>query len=248
MKSVLPFCAFVVLLASCTTAYKAGQTPDDVYFSPARPHDEYVRTENRQDKYQYDEQNDNDRYLRMKVRNRRTWSDLDYYYSDPYAYNYNYHNRFNTYGNFYNNTPWNNYSSWNYYYNPYNNYYGYNGYSHYNPYGSRVIIVDRKPPVYNRPRTFNLNTYNAPNTNANDPKSSSRRVYRGDNRNYNTTNDSYNSNNNSRTSLREVFGTNNSSSSNTSTRPTNTTPARSEQPSRPSSSSSSSSNAPVRKF
>lgn len=254
MKSLLPFCAFIVLLTSCTTAYKSGQTPDDVYFSPARPHDEYVRTEKSQDRYSYDEQSDDDRYLRMKVRNRRTWSDLDYYYSDPYAFNYNNHNRFNSYGSLYYNTPWNNYYSWNYYYNPYNNYYNpynnYYSYNNYNPYGSKVIIVNQRPPVYNRPRNFNLNVYNPqPNTNSNNQKSSSRRVYRGDNRNsgYNTNNDSYNSNNNSGKSLRNVFGNNNSSSNNnTPTRQsTTTTPSRSEPSSRPSSSSS---NAPVRKF
>src|SRR5688500_14618714 len=113
MKSLLPFCAFIVLLSSCTTAYKTGQTPDDVYYSPARAQDEYVRTENRQeqynrqDRYNQPDQSEDDRYLRMKVRNRRAWSDLDYYYSDPFAYNYNYHNRFNNYGSLYNNTPWN---------------------------------------------------------------------------------------------------------------------------------------------
>lgn len=240
MKSVPLFCLFVVLLSSCTTAYKARQTPDDVYFSPARPHDEYVRTENKQDKYSYNEQSDDDRYLRMKVRNRRTWSDLDYYYSDPYAYNYN---RFNSYGNIYNNTPWNQYSSWNYYYNPYNNYYGSTGYNRHNPYGSNVIIVDRRPPVYNRPRTFNLNVYN-PQPNSSDSKSS-RRVYRGDNRNYNNTDN--NSNSNSGSSLRNTFGNTNSSSNNTSTRQS-TAPARTEQPSNSRSSSSSSTNAPVRKF
>ena len=32
----------VVLLHSCTTAYRTGQTPDDVYFSPSRPDDEYL--------------------------------------------------------------------------------------------------------------------------------------------------------------------------------------------------------------
>ena len=245
MKPLLPLCALLLFLASCTTAYKTGQTPDDVYFSPARPQDEYVRSENKQDKYSYNEQSDDDRYLRMKVRNRRTWSDLDYYYSDPYAYNYNRYNNFNL-NSLYYNTPWNHYSSWNYFYNPYSNYYNsYNPYNpYYNPYGSKVIIVNRKPSVYSRPRMFNLNTYNPqPNTNATHPRSSStRRAMRSENRYYNN-----NNSNNQGDGLRSVFG--NNKSSNTSTQ--NNTPSRSERPAATApapSPSRSSSNAPVRKF
>lgn len=251
MKSLLPFCAFIVLLSSCTTAYKSGQTPDDVYYSPAKPQDEYVRTENRQDRYNYPDQSEDDRYLRMKVRNRNTWSDLDYYYSDPYAFNYNYHNRFNTFGGLYNNTPWNYYSSWNYFYNPYNRFY--NNYNFYNPYGyggSKIIVVNPKAQTYNRPRTFNMNVYNQPSANPYS-QNSSRRVYRGDNRNfnYNTNSDGYNSrNSNSGRALRNVFG-DNSSSNNTQTRQS-TTPSRNVQSpsSSPSRSGSGSTNAPVRKF
>src|SRR6476661_4854444 len=123
MKSALPLFAFVLALASCTTAHQSAQTPDDVYYSPARPQAEYVARTERQEPSRYEEQSDDDRYLRMKVRNRRTWSDLDYYYSDPYAYNYDRY-RFNPFGgNVYANTPWDYYSSWNFYYNPYNSYY-----------------------------------------------------------------------------------------------------------------------------
>ena len=44
MKSqILLLALTVAALSSCTTAYKTGQTPDDVYFSPARPQDEYVQ-------------------------------------------------------------------------------------------------------------------------------------------------------------------------------------------------------------
>ncbi|MBK8951779.1 MAG: hypothetical protein IPM85_05095 [Chitinophagaceae bacterium] len=35
----------VAALSSCTTAYKTGQTPDDVYYSPLPQRDEYVRVE-----------------------------------------------------------------------------------------------------------------------------------------------------------------------------------------------------------
>lgn len=254
MKSVLPFCTFVVLLASCTTAYKSGQTPDDVYFSPARPHDEYVRTEDRQEKYRYDEQSDDDRYLRMKVHNRRTWSDLDYYYSDPYAYNYS--NGYNLYNSLYYSTPWNYYSSWNYYYNPYSNYYNYRN-PYYNSYGSKGVVLNQRPPVYNHPRTFNMNVYNPPQNN-NIRGSGGRKVYNGDNSgfNYNTSNGNR-SNNNSGSRLRNIFSNNNSSNSNPtynnnsatsrSDRSSNSTPPPSSNSSR-SSNSSGSTNAPVRKF
>ena len=42
-------------ISSCTTAYKTGQTPDDVYYSPVRPQDEYVRVDkNEEEQYRYD--------------------------------------------------------------------------------------------------------------------------------------------------------------------------------------------------
>lgn len=245
MKSVLPYLTSLMLFASCTTAYKAGQTPDDVYFSKARPipervrqNDEYVRADRNDNSYRYDEQTEDDRYLRMKVRNRRTWSDLDYYYSDPLAYNYN---RYNTFYSPYYNTPWNYYSSWNYYYNPYNSYYNYN---YYNPYGTKLIVVNSRPPVPNRPRTFNLNTYNPPAQNNNygsKPSSGARRVYRS--------NDSYNTNNDRGNGLRSIFNDRNSSTQQ------NTTPVHTDRSSSPSatstpspSRSSSSTNAPARRF
>jgi hypothetical protein len=246
MKSALPFFALLLVFASCTTAYKSGQTPDDVYYSPARPQAEYVTTNDKQDQYRYDEQAEDDRYLRMKVHNRRTWSDLDYYYSDPYAYSYRYRNRFNNYGNIYYNTPWDYYSSWNYYYNPYAPYYRPH---YYNPYGPKVIVINPRQPVYNRPRTFNLNVYNPPATNGYDSKNTSRRVYRGDNGSYNydRNNSSYNSGNDKGNGLRNIFNSNNSNNASSNV------PSRSERSNSSSSSSSStpsrsSTNAPVRKF
>ncbi|MFN2457905.1 MAG: hypothetical protein ABR502_06880, partial [Chitinophagaceae bacterium] len=174
MKSLLLCLSIALVFGSCTTAYKSGQTPDDVYFSPERPRptDEYVKVdEDRSTKYRYQEEdNYEDRNIRMKVRNRRAWSDLDYYYSDPYAYNY-YRNYY--YNNYYNNY-WTPYTSWNYYYNPY-----------YSPYYSKVIVVNPKSPAYNQPRTYNLHVFD--DTNSNNPRAPKRsRVFdnSGD-RNYN---------------------------------------------------------------
>ena len=81
-RQILLLAITAAALSSCTTAYKTGQTPDDVYFSPTRPQDEYVRVEEKEDdqKYRYDEEYYDDRYLRMKVQNRTQWSYLDDWY------------------------------------------------------------------------------------------------------------------------------------------------------------------------
>ncbi|MBD0331572.1 MAG: hypothetical protein ICV66_02860 [Chitinophagaceae bacterium] len=156
MKSVLPFFAVAIIFASCSTAYKTGQTPDDVYYSPERPQDEYVRVDKRDDsRYQYRDDEDyyNDRYLRMKVRNRDRWSVLDndwYYYNPPYVFN----NRY-----YYYNNPWNPVYYWDYYYNPY----------------APIIVVNPKSAVYNKPRTTNLHVFdNSPTTNPKAPNSRNR--------------------------------------------------------------------------
>ena len=238
MKSFIPFLASALILSSCSTAFKTGQTPDDVYFSPGRPQDEYVQVDNNEDRYRYneDEMND-DRYLRMKVRNRRMWSDLDYYYNDPYQYRY--YNNYYSYNRYYN-TPWNYYSTWNYFHNPY---------------APRVVFGNPRTTTYNRPRTFNRNTFNAPLPNNNNPKVSNNppRV-----RVFSNSGNSGNYNNNTRrssdagSSLRDMFSNSNSSSSNNSSIRTQSNSSSSSSGSSSSSSSSrpasSGGSAPVRKF
>ena len=49
--SILLLALTAAAFSSCTTAYKTGQTPDDVYFSPTRPQEEYVRVEKQDDRY-----------------------------------------------------------------------------------------------------------------------------------------------------------------------------------------------------
>ena len=49
MKSFLPLLSLALVFASCSTAYKTGQTPDDVYYSPERPQAEYVRVDDEDD-------------------------------------------------------------------------------------------------------------------------------------------------------------------------------------------------------
>src|SRR5690348_6262424 len=111
----------VIALTSCSTAYKAGQTPDDVYYSPAKPQEAYVTTESQEqgDRYRnYDNANEyynayrDDRFLRLSIANRTRWSNFDYYsMMDNYGYN-----NYSLY------SPWNSYYYWNSFYNPYSAY------------------------------------------------------------------------------------------------------------------------------
>jgi hypothetical protein len=221
MKPQILLLAFfsAVAFSSCTTAYKTAQTPDDVYYSPARPEDEYVRVEEKDSRrYEGSDEYYDDRYLRMKVRNRSRWSDLDdYYYFGNNRYNYGYyHNSWNN--------PWNPYTYWN---------------CTYNPYYTGVVIVKPSSPNYTKPRFFNLNTYNNNTYNPSNIKtqgSGPRTTYSNQS----------NTNSNAGNILRNIFSGNNSSnnSNNSSSSPTKTTSSSSSG----SSSGSSGSSAPVRRF
>lgn len=196
MKSSILLLALSTAIAfgSCTTAYKTGQTPDDVYFSPGRAEDEYVRTERRDNRrYEGSDEYYDDRYLRMKVRNRYRWSDLDDWYY--YGGRYNTYTYFPHVG-FYNN-PWTPSSYWN---------------CTYNPYYSGVVIVTPKSPTYSKPRTFNLNTYNnnaLTNKTYSNPKSISS-GYTAPRTTYSNSNNTSNAGN----FLRNIFsGSNNNNSS-----------------------------------
>ncbi len=89
------------LLSSCSTAFKAGQTPDDVYYSPGREGAEQVRNDRnekeQQAQYQEYVSSLDDRYLRMKIANRYRWAPIDnfdYWYDSRYdfgAYNSSYY-------------------------------------------------------------------------------------------------------------------------------------------------------------
>jgi len=95
----LLFISIAIVFSSCSTSYRSGQTPDDVYYSPATPVDDnyQVRQEVRPRAGYYDPS------LRMAIYDRRwrNWYDVYDPYYDPYHYGY-------TYG---------------YYYNPYYYYY-----------------------------------------------------------------------------------------------------------------------------
>ncbi len=194
MKSVI-LLLFVsaALFTGCTTAYKTGQTPDDVYYSPARPQEEYVRAEKEEDRRStYDDAYYDDRYLRMKVRNRYRWNDLnDWYYFERYGFGYNYY-----FGSFHN--P---YNSWNYYYNPYSCCcYG------------QTIYVNPKATAYTpavKPRSFNLGGYT--NTNYNNANTSSSKSRFPLNNSYNNSNNR-NSGKGLSESIRTILSRNNDNS------------------------------------
>src|SRR5262245_3964968 len=106
-------------VSSCSTVYKSGQTPDDVYYSPGKERAAYVNTEEKNDsKYSYDDQyantNLNDRYIRMKRYNRDRWSafDDDYLYWNDYRWNSQpYYNNYGAYSKF-GWSSWLTYSPW----------------------------------------------------------------------------------------------------------------------------------------
>ena len=219
MKSAILLLALsAIAFSNCTTAYKTGQTPDDVYYSPVRPQDEYVRTNNDDDRrYRSDDYYD-DRYLRMKVHNRVMWSELDdwYYYNN--RYNYSYYN-YNCWNN-----PWSPYTYWNYYYNPYHTNY--------------IILNPKTTIAYNGPRVTNLNVFNnnmLTSNNYTNPKNPgfTNSIFRFPNTS------SSNNNNNTGSFLRNLFGGNNSNSSSGTNKSSSSSS---------SSSGSSGSSAPVRKF
>jgi hypothetical protein len=175
----------IAALSSCSSAYRTGQTPDDVYYSPAPAQDTYVKTDNQQDRDSYYNRNE-EQEIRRGIQDSRYRSNvtlsLGYGYSpyayDPFGYYYNpyAYNSYGTFGSpygykgFYDPYGYNSYS-----YNPYSyNNFGYNyGYNYYNPYYGSYY-----PPVYiypgigntttnNGPRRVNLGAYNNTGTNAN---------------------------------------------------------------------------------
>jgi hypothetical protein len=156
----------IISLASCAT-FKSGQTPDDVYYSPAQKistdneEKSEVSNSRRNEYYNFE-----DRSIRMRTTNYRRWSSLENpYYFDNYRYDYNCNCNCNNTGyNYYGrNNNWNNN-----YYGHYNN----GGYGYYNGYYNNIAFQPSKPKyiaprggTYGTGRTYHNNSYD--NTNAN---------------------------------------------------------------------------------
>lgn len=178
MKYKILLAAFVAaLVTGCSSAYKASQTPDDVYYSPARK--VVVRQTANADRYEDYVSSQDDQYLRMKIQDRSRWSTIDDYaywndsrYVPSYSYNYYVNNWYSPY-------------TWNSMYSPsysYNSFYGGSGLALGNNYGSYYgsyypqfaygpymsTYITKRPaiasPNVNRP---NLNGYNNRNYNNN---------------------------------------------------------------------------------
>lgn len=222
-RFLLLFGLTALVVSSCSVAYQTGQTPDDVYFSPGKPVDEYVRVDKRDNNYYQGQDTYNeDRFLRMRVRDRYRWSYLDdyYFYNRPGYYGYGYYG----YSGWNLNSPWNSYWYWNNFYNPYcrNVYVVYTG-------NAKTSQLYRKP--VSRPVVFNPASYTISNSSGRVRYSSYMGSYNNSNTRYNNSNSS--GNNSLGNSIRKVFsGSGNSSSNNTYT------PSRSYTPSSSSGSSS----------
>jgi hypothetical protein len=190
IKYILFFSLLVAAISSCTTAYRSGQTPDDVYYSPAPEKNSYVNSVNDRDRNSYSYRNDDyyrsdeEAEIRRGIRNPiyRNSIALDlglgyspYNYSpfgySPYMYSpYGY----GSYGY----DPYMSHGMFSPYYNSYG--YGglYNPYSFYNPYGFYgspyygygyglgyypSIISYRNVNTNTGTRRYNLNPYNSVN-------------------------------------------------------------------------------------
>ncbi len=211
----------VVAFSSCSTAYKTGQTPDDVYFCPGRSSDEYVVVDKEDDRSYRGSDYYEDRYLRNRIQNRYRWSALDDYYNNPFAYNSFGYYHYNSW-----NSPWNSYWTWNNYYNPYG-------------YGGGIII--KNPGNYRPPSravVFNPNSYSNGSSRNLNARGYSPQGYNNNNARYNNNNGRSSNNSSLGSSIRKVFS-GSSNNDNNSRSNNNSTPSRSYNP--PSSSTPSSS-------
>jgi hypothetical protein len=83
MKTFFTYLAAATILASCSTAYKSGQTPDDLYY--AKPVAVKQQNEVKEEQRRYESYQDvvEERNIRFGINNRR-WRNFD-----EYDYNYN---------------------------------------------------------------------------------------------------------------------------------------------------------------
>lgn len=204
------------LVSGCSSAYKASQTPDDVYYSPAKSARANRQIQN-DDRYEDYSASQEDRYLRMKVRNPNRWSMIDDYsywndsrYVPSFSYGYymNNWNSFNVWNNPYAINSWSNPyygSGFSLGYNSYGGYYPVGGYGYgYSPYTNVYIskYPTRLSSNVNRPSLNGYSNRNYNNINTNNYRqglgNSIRRVFTPNensiysNRNLNTNSNSNN--------------------------------------------------------
>jgi len=93
---LLLFAITAAAFCSCSSAYKTTQTPDDVYYSPARFYSDESKSERKQD-YKETRNYSEERQIRLGINDSRwRYFDNDISYS-PYMYGYNYGYYYNPY-------------------------------------------------------------------------------------------------------------------------------------------------------
>lgn len=146
------FFSVALLVGGCSAIHQSAQTVDDVYYSDGNLPIEKARSQrtNNAELYSSYWENEDDNYLRMKVRNGSRWNtidDLDYWYGL---------NNYNHYGSWNSNNFWQ--QGW-----------GWNGFNS-NPWGnlgwSSWANQWNNPWCWNRPVII-INKYPTGNTNAN---------------------------------------------------------------------------------
>jgi hypothetical protein len=250
----------IVVLSSCSAVYRTSQTPDDVYYSPAPPQNDYVHTDNQQDRdsYGYNNNSFNREHLAISrgirepiYRNTLSFS-LGYGY-DPYNsfdYGYNSYNYYNPYG-YYNQYTYPGVTFYPYAHDYYGGYYSSPFYNYYQP---PFYIPQPGTNATFGPRKYNLGVYNPTVSPLNNHPGQSTTTNSAPVRTFSTT--PANGTGVGNFIRRVIFPSNNNSSGsyrNTTNNSDNSTPARSFQTNTSSGSSSSSSSgsggsAPVRTF
>lgn len=218
-------------ITSCSSSYKTGQTPDDVYYSPARLQTDNVRRDenkNVQDNSVYS--TPEDRYIRRRIHNRR-YRVYDDRYNYPYGYNNGYNSGYPIYTNPKTSTPPNTSQ-------PRKTNLG--AYTPNSTASDSLKVFNPKLGTQNNSGTTNpVRTFGTPNNSSNNGSGVGnfiRRVFSGgdnnsnnyNNNNYNNTNSNSSNNNSSTRSFDRSSNNNNSSTNNADTKPapsTNSTSA-----------------------
>jgi len=92
-RAIFPFLALFCLF-SCKTAYKSGQTPDDIYLAESRPEGSVIFVSGFED-----DLSSADPAFRMRCRDRR-WR--QFFYDDPFNSPYSWQHCYHCYGNGFN--------------------------------------------------------------------------------------------------------------------------------------------------
>lgn len=138
----------MLVMSSCSSAYKTAQTPDDVYYSPSKPvyASNNARTQTQQATNNQETDQDSERYVTYDDNGRTT--DTYVTYEDGDEEKYDYARRLDRFNRPYSGSYWDNYayddfyygspSFYNSYYSPFNNPYGMYGNGFFSPFRSSI--------------------------------------------------------------------------------------------------------------